>query len=392
MEADLLSRLEALEKESLRRTLRLVTSAQGPEIEWAERRLLNFSSNDYLGLATERCLLDAARRALDQYGVGAGASRLVCGTLAPHADLESALVAWKRVEAALVFSSGYAAAVGGISALVGADDVVILDKLSHASLIDGARLSGAKLRVFPHNNLERLESHLKWARAHYPKARVLVVTESVFSMDGDRSSLREIVDLKERYDAWLMVDEAHAVGLFGRKGCGLVDAEGLQGRVEIQMGTLSKALGGSGGYLCGSRALVDWLVNKARSFVYSTAPSPVVAAVGAAAVRWMETEEASERRARLRSNVERLVKNTAGVFTEAQSAILPIKFGGAERALRASAALLEAGFWVPAIRYPTVAKGTERLRVTVSAVHSEVALDALGQAVLGVREGGSEAN
>ena len=371
------SRLAALESETLRRSLRHLTSGQGCQVEWKGRALWNFSSNDYLGLAADPVLVEAAKEALDRYGAGSGASRLVCGTLPPHVDLEAALEEWKGVEAALVFSSGYAAAVGAISAVVGAGDIVILDKLCHASLIDGARLSGAILRVFPHNNLDRLESHLKWARAHLPKGRILVVTEAVFSMDGDRSPLLDIVERKERYGAWLLVDEAHSVGLFGRTGCGLVDAVGVSSRVEMQLGTLSKALGASGGYLCGSRTLIDWLLNKARSFVYSTAPSPSVAAAAAAAVRWMATPEASERRLRLRQNVERMVTSVPERFGAPESAILPLMLGSAERALLASGELLEAGFLVPAIRYPTVPKGAARLRVTLSSAHSFEVVDRL---------------
>jgi glycine C-acetyltransferase/8-amino-7-oxononanoate synthase len=259
--------LAELKSHSLLRRLREFNSAQQPAMETAGKQLVNFSSNDYLGFATEPALKQAAKDAIDQYGVGSGASRLVCGTLTPHVRLEERLAEFKRTAAALCFSSGYAAAVGTIGALAQKEDVVILDKLCHASLIDGAKLSGAVVRVFPHNHLGKLESHLQWAREHYPEARVIVVTESVFSMDGDWAALAEIVEIKNRYDALLLFDEAHAVGVIGDHGRGLADQLGLAGKVDIQMGTMSKALGVSGGYICGGRRLVDLVINRARSFI-----------------------------------------------------------------------------------------------------------------------------
>src|SRR5690606_36031075 len=202
-----------------------------------------------------------------------GASRLVCGTMAAHLRLEEKIAALKRTEAAITYSSGYAAATGSLPALCGKGDIILLDKLCHASLIDGARLSGATLRIFPHNDLDRLESHLRWsARRIDHDGRILVVTESVFSMDGDLAPLAGIVECKERHGALLLVDEAHALGVLGPRGRGLAAALGLEGRVDFQMGTFSKAVGLSGGYLCGDRAMIDLLVNRARSFIYSTAP------------------------------------------------------------------------------------------------------------------------
>ena len=231
--------LAELRARSLLRSLREMGSPQQPAVELAGKRLINFSSNDYLGLATEPALRDAAKAAIDQYGVGAGASRLVCGTLSPHVRLEEKLAEFKRTEAALVFSSGYAAALGTLGALCRKGDVIILDKLAHACLIDGARLSGAHVRVFPHNHMGKLESHLEWARENFPEARVVVVTESVFSMDGDWALLAEIVELKRRFGALLLLAEAHAVGVIGAHGRGLADQLGLAGAVDIHMGTLS---------------------------------------------------------------------------------------------------------------------------------------------------------
>src|SRR6266705_813925 len=235
--------LEALRARSLDRHLREISSPQGVIVDLDGKRLINFSSNDYLGLANDPQLREAATKAIAEFGVGAGASRLISGTQSPHVRLEQALAKWKRTEAALSFSSGYAAALGTIPALVTKDDVIVLDKLCHASLIDGAKLSGAILRVFPHNHLGKLQSHLEWAQREHAGKRILIVTESIFSMDGDRVPLRELVELKKRFDALLFLDEAHAIGLIGRNGRGLAAAENVSEDVDVQMGSLSKALG-----------------------------------------------------------------------------------------------------------------------------------------------------
>jgi len=365
--------LTELRQQALLRKMRSVESPQQPEMEFSGRRLISFASNDYLGLATEPALREAAKQAIDDYGFGSGASRLICGTLSPHLRLEERLAEWKRTEAALSFSSGYAAAVGTIGAIVRKDDVVILDKLSHASLIDGSRLSGAQIRVFPHNHLGKLESHLKWARENYPEARVLVITESVFSMDGDWSPLAEIVEMKRRYGALLMVDEAHAVGVIGDHGRGLAEKLGVNREVDIQMGTLSKALGCSGGYICGSRALIDLLVNRARAFVYSTAPPPAIAAAALAAIQFLMSPAGERRRQDLRVRLSLFAEEMPNLFSDGkkvQSAIFPIVLGSSENALSAAMHLAAAGFYVPAIRYPTVPKDRARLRVTISARHT----------------------
>ncbi|MEA3211766.1 MAG: glycine C-acetyltransferase [Chthoniobacter sp.] len=367
------SELAELRARSLLRRLREFDSPQQPTMETAGKQLVNFSSNDYLGLATEPALREAAKAAIDQYGVGAGASRLVCGTLSPHVRLEERLAEFKRTEAALTFSSGYATALGALGALLQKDDVVILDKLSHACLIDGAKLSGAVMRVFPHNHLGRLESHLKWAREHYPQARVVVATESVFSMDGDWAALPEIVEIKNRYGALLLLDEAHAVGVIGQNGRGLADQLGLVGEIDIQMGTLSKALGGSGGYICGGRRLVDLVINRARSFIYSTAPSPAVAAAGVAAVEFIMSPAGERRRQQLRSNLTQFATEMPRLFADGkklQSAIIPIILGQPEAAVEAAQRLADKGFFVAAIRFPTVARDAARLRVTLSARHT----------------------
>jgi 8-amino-7-oxononanoate synthase len=374
------SELAALRERSLLRKLRELESPQQPAMEFAGQKLLNFSSNDYLGLATEPLLREAAKAAIDAYGVGAGASRLICGTLTPHVRLETRLAEFKQTPAALVFSSGYAAALGTLGALCGKEDVVILDKLCHACLIDGARLSGAHVRVFPHNHLGKLESHLQWAQENFPDGRVVVATESVFSMDGDWAALTGIVEIKKRYRALLLLDEAHAVGVIGQNGRGLADQLGLADAIDIHLGTLSKALGVSGGYVAGSRALIDLLINRARSFIFSTAPSPATAAAGIAALDFLLSPAGERRRQTLRANLAHLAKNLPMLFADGrkvQSAIIPIVLGPSEAAVEAAQTLAAQGFFVPAIRYPTVPRDAARLRVTLSAKHSMKQIDAL---------------
>lgn len=380
MAASIEEQLAELRSRSLLRRLRTFDTPQQPEMEEDGKRLVSFASNDYLGLATEPVLKEAAKEAIDRFGVGSGAARLICGSLVPHARLEEAIARFKRTEAALAFSSGYATALGTLGALCGEEDVIILDKLSHASLIDGARLSRATVRVFPHNHLGKLESHLEWAAENHPAARVVIVTEAVFSMDGDRAPLEEIVALKNRFDALLLVDEAHAVGVLGRNGRGLCDALRLEGEVDIQMGTLSKALGVAGGYIAGSRRLVELLVNRARSFVYSTAPPPAVAAAAAAAVDLLESDEGERRRSLLWENLGCFGEEMPQLFSDGrkiQSAIIPLILGDSGRALEAADRLAERGFYVPAIRYPTVPRDSARLRITLSARHTPQQIAAL---------------
>ena len=378
--------LQVLRGRSLERKLREIGSAQGSEVQIVGRQLINFSSNDYLGLANDSGLREAAIAAIGKFGVGAGASRLVSGTQSPHLRLESALANWKGTEAALCFSSGYAAALGTIPALVARNDIILLDKLCHASLIDGAKLSGAILRVFPHNHLGKLENHLEWAQRQHAGKRVLILTESVFSMDGDRAPLRGLIELKKHFGALLMLDEAHAVGVIGPNGRGLAAAENLNEDVDVQMGTLSKALGASGGYICGSRSLIDWLINRARSFIYSTAPAPGIAAAALAAVSFLASPEGEERRRLLWERVVLMRELLPGdgsnkKATDASSAIFPWIVGDEQAALDLASALQNEGFLVPAIRYPTVAKGSARLRIAVTASHKEDQIRSLCQAI-----------
>lgn len=362
---------------NLWRELRVVESAPGPEILRAGQRVINFSSNDYLGLAGEPFLREAAQEAISRFGVGAGASRLISGNLAPHHQLEERLAAFKQTEAALAFSCGYATAVGTLPAVVGAGDVVFLDKLCHACLVDGARLSGATLRVFPHNDLERLEEQLAWAKTKFPQARLMIVTESVFSMDGDTAPLREMVALKNRFGAWMLVDEAHAVGVIGSGGEGLIPELQLSGEIELQMGTLGKALGVAGGYIAGSRTLIDWLINRSRSFIFSTAPPPAQAAAAAAAIEWLTTAEGRARVAALRNNraaLAHLLPEKLAQIPEA--AIVPIEVGEEGAAVELAAELLAHGLYIPAVRFPTVPKGRARLRLSLMATHTTQHLEA----------------
>src|SRR5438552_2273607 len=378
--------LNGLRARSLERKLREIGSAQGPEIEIAGRRLINFSSNDYLGLANDSRTREAALAAIKEFGVGAGASRLVSGTQSPHLRLENALARWKGTEAALSFSSGYAAALGTIPALVARNDIILLDKLCHASLIEGAKLSGSILRVFPHNHLGKLENHLEWAQRQHAGKRVLILTESVFSMDGDRAPLRELIKLKKHFGALLFLDEAHAIGVIGPNGCGLAAAENLSDDVDVQMGTLSKALGASGGYICGSRDLIEWLINRARSFIYSTAPPAGIAAAALAAVNFLESPEGEERRRLLWERIALMHELLPGngsnkKATDAGSAIFPWMVGDEQAAIDLASALQREGFFVTAIRYPTVAKGSARLRITVTASHKEDQIRLLCEAI-----------
>jgi len=383
-------RLADLRGQNLFRELRRVDSAQGARIEIGGITFLNFSSNDYLGLANHPALKAAAVGAVEKFGAGAGASRLICGSLAPFHELEETLAAFKPTEAALTFPTGYAAALGTITALLGKDDIIIIDKLAHACIVDAAKLSGAKLRVFAHNDLDDLEDKLKWAGEKniqhstfniQHRKRVLIVTESIFSMDGDAAPLRELVALKEKYGAWLMVDEAHATGIIGKNGRGLADALGVSGQIEIQMGTLGKALGASGGYIAGSRALIDYLVNRARSFIFSTAPVPAAAAAATAGIKLVQSAEGEALRLQLQHRIAEFKSEIGNRKTEIPCAIVPLILGDEAKAIAAAAKLREQNIFVPAIRYPTVARGAARLRITLTAAHTAADVSTLAHAL-----------
>jgi 8-amino-7-oxononanoate synthase len=361
--------LKALSEDKLLRTL---TPGEGRNLRITRdgRDLWNFASNDYLGLSFHPAIAAAFADGIAKYGTGSGASRLVTGTSHAHTELEENIAAAKHSEAALTFSSGYATALSAIPVIAGKGDFVLLDKLAHASLIDAARMSGATLRVFPHNDMEKLGKLISTLRAKHPDARLLVVTESVFSMDGDLCPLEEILGLCELHGAQLLLDEAHALGLLGPTGMGLAEQLGVQGRVHFQMGTLSKALGLSGGYLAASRDWIDLIINRARPFIYTTAPPPALAHTALAALNLVRSTEGEALRTTLFHNISLLRENHP-------SAIVPIILGENQAALAASTALAKKGFLAPAIRYPTVPRNTARLRITLSAAHPEDAVKSL---------------
>lgn len=369
LDAALAVDLEEVRRAGLERRLRLIEGEQGPAVTIDGKRYLLFCSNNYLGLATHPEVVAAAQAALDRYGASAVSSRLISGHMAAHADLEETIARWKRVEAALVFSTGYQANVGVLTALLGPDDVVLSDALNHASIIDGCRLSRARIAVYRHNDLDHLSERLAETAG---ARRRLVVTESIFSMDGDRAPLAEIADLCERFGAWLMVDEAHAAGVFGPRGAGLAEDCGVTERVAVHVGTLGKALGSFGAYVAGSRKLIDLLVNRARPFIFTTGLPPASAAAARAAIEVVECEPERargllERAARLATDLRR-----AGLTVpHVDSQILPVLVGEAERAVAVGARLLEEGVYVAAIRPPTVPPGTSRLRVSLMATHTD---------------------
>jgi 8-amino-7-oxononanoate synthase len=374
--------LRQLETEGLLRQLRPLDGGTGPQVSRAGRPLWNFASNDYLGLARHPQVEEAFVGGIRRHGAGAAASRLVCGTLPSHRQLEEALAEAKQSAAALTFSSGFAAATGLIPAITGRDDVVILDKLCHASLADAARLSKATLRVFPHNDVGKLARLLTSVRRRHPASRILVVTESVFSMDGDVCPLAEIVALTESAGALLLLDEAHAIGVRGETGMGLAEELGLQQRITFQMGTLSKALGLAGGYIAASRPWIDLLVNRARPFIFSTAPPPGLADAALAALGIVRSAEGAALRARLRENIAGFC-DAAGL-PPAPSPIIPVVTGDNASAVAAAAALDDCGFLVPPIRYPAVPRGGARLRVSLSAAQPLEIVRSLGTAISGL--------
>jgi 8-amino-7-oxononanoate synthase len=392
----LFERLANIQRQNLERRLRWLDTPQAVRIQIGGESRINFSSNDYLGLANDPALKQQAADAIARFGAGSGSSRLICGSLPIHRELEQTLAQFKESEAALTFSSGYAAALGAITALVGKGDVVVIDRLAHACIVDAARLSGARLLVYAHNDMNQLERILRRLDQREPPAtpasrtRVLIVTESVFSMDGDHAPLRNLADLKDRYGAWLMVDEAHATGLYGKNRRGLLEEQNVSGRIEVQMGTLSKAIGSCGGFICGSHTLINYLVNRARSFIFSTAPSPACVAAAIAAVRLIESPEGASRRAHLWQlagqcgrGLTRIAHETppqTRPMTRLESqpgAIHPWIVGDEIAALQMSALLEKSGFLVPAIRFPTVAKGAARLRITLSSSHTPADVESL---------------
>ena len=360
--------LADLDRQGLRRRLRTREGPQAARVVLDGRELVNFGSNDYLGLAADPRLAAAAAEAAQREGWGSGASPLVTGHAVAHQQLQQRLAQFEGTEAALLFTSGFAANAGTIAAVVGPGDAVYSDRKNHASLWDGCRLSRADVRVYPHGDWRQLEALLADSKKY---RRRLIVTDSLFSMDGDLAPLVELADLAERYDAMLMVDEAHATGVFGQRGRGVAEQLGVEDRVPIRVGTLSKALGSVGGFVAGSRTLVEWLVNRARPYIFSTALPAAIAAAAIAALDIVGGEP--QRRTALLARAQEL-RNTlraAGwnVGTSA-SQIIPIIVGAPARAATLSHTLRERGLFVPAIRPPTVPEGEACLRISLTAGHS----------------------
>jgi len=374
--------LQHRRRQGLYRELRAIERRQAGRITVDGREYMDLSSNDYLGLSGYPALAEAAKKALDEWGSGAASSRLLSGTTALHRELEEKTAAFKGKEAALVFNSGYQANVGLLSALCDDGSIVFADKLSHASIIDGIRLADAEAVRFRHNDMQHLGELLKKRRADKPHA--FIVTETVFSMDGDVCPLAELVRLKHEYDCTLIVDEAHATGLFGAHGSGMVEEAGLSDEVDVIMGTFSKALGSFGAYVAASRDIVDYLVNCARGFIFSTALPPSVIAADLAALCVVTAEPERRRQVRERVRLLRRALVESGLDVRGDTQIIPVIIGDNERAVAAADALRERGWWLLPIRYPTVPRGKARLRISVSYDHDPAVLKRLATDVADV--------
>jgi 8-amino-7-oxononanoate synthase len=374
--------LETLESQALRRRLQVVEEVlPGGKVRVQGKVLLNLSSNDYLGLSQDPRLIAAASAAGEKWGVGAGASRLVVGHLALHEAVETQLAAFKGVEAAVIFSAGYMANLGVISALMGPGDVIFSDRLNHASIYDGIKLSGATLQRFPHRDLDRLEKLLQKAAAK----RRLIVTDSVFSVDGDVAPLKELVALKERYGAWLMIDEAHAGGIWGPTGAGLAEALGLTRRIDVHMGTFSKAMGSLGGYVAGDRRLIEYLHNRARSFIYSTAlPPPVLGAIGKALEIVAGDPEPRQYLLREAEQFRRGLTEAGLDSLGSATQIVPVLMGDNARTLKFAAGLRSRGLMALALRPPTVPAGKSRVRFSLCATHGREDLEQALETIVGL--------
>ena len=366
-----------------RRSMRQFESAAGVRAEIRRQEKVVFGSNNYLGLANHPKIIAAVQEGVDHWGYGSGGSRLICGNTTAHEDMQRRLARMLGKEACLIFPSGFMTNYAVLSTLAGAGDLIAIDKLSHASIIDGGRASEATLRVWPHGDLDKLRRLLE--RGGYEQA--FVVTDSLFSMDGDRAKLKELVELKRQYGAVLIVDEAHAFGCIGPDGKGLAAAEGVLGEVDVVVATFSKALGGAGGFVACSQTTADYLVNRARAFIYTTGIPAVNCVAAAAALDIIAAEPA--RRQRLGENGEYFRKSCQelGLDTGAsQSYIVPIMLGQADKTVAVAEELWEQGFMAPAIRPPTVAPGSARLRISLSSEHTRADMDALLSALVSTME------
>ena len=369
MDERIKTELARLARSALSRKLRTLSTGSEPRVRVGSRTLLNLASNNYLGLATDPRVVQAARAAALRYGVGAGASRLISGNLKIHEELEAELAEFKGARMARVFPTGYSTSVGVLTAIAGEGDIIFADALIHASLIDGCRLSGAEKRIYRHGDLEHLHELLGNAM---PARTRFIVTDGVFSMDGDVAPLRELAEAAARFDAVLVVDDAHGTGVLGPEGRGCVEAAGLGRQVPVRIGTLSKAFGAQGGYVVGSEALGDLMLHSARSFIYSTALAPPLAAAALMAIRISRAEE--WRRVALRENARVLRAGLANLgyrFTGSDEVpMVVVVLGSPQASVLLGERLLEKGILAPAIRPPTVPKGTSRIRMTTMATHT----------------------
>ena len=362
--------LQDLRAKGVAPKLRVLEGEQKPVCAFDGREVVNLASNNYLGLTTHRALRKASVEAVRKLGVGAGAVRSIAGTMKLHMDLEEQIARFKQAEACVVFQSGFTANAGTVSAVLGKDDLIVSDELNHASIIDGARLSKATIQVFRHKDLadcERiLEEHASFS------GKKLIITDGVFSMDGDIAPLPQLCDLAEKYGCIMMVDDAHASGVLGRGGRGSIDHFNCHGRVHIQVGTLSKAIGSMGGYVCGSRDLIDFLYLRARPFLFSTSHPPATAAACQAAFALLDSAEGEKLVKKLWANTKffkKELKKRGFQFQASETPIIPIHVGDAAKAFEFSRRLFDAGVFAPAVGYPTVAEGKARLRAIVSASH-----------------------
>jgi 8-amino-7-oxononanoate synthase len=369
--------LDELDGQSLLRERRVLEGPQAPHVRVGGRVAVNFASNDYLALANDARLREAAHRAIDEYGVGAGASPMVCGHTALHEAAERRFARFAGLPRALLFASGYAANLGILACLAGRNSEIFSDALNHACLIDGARLSRAQVTPYAHADLADLEAKLSASRA----AERIVATDAVFSMDGDLAPLPEMLALCERHDAWLVVDDAHGVGVMGALGRGTLEHFGLRSPRIVLMATLGKALGGYGAFAAGDPGSIEWLLQRARTYIYSTALPPMAAAVAIEAMDVIDSEP--QRLAGLRARIAQLraALDAMGVRAASPSAIHPVVLGSNDDALAAAARLGDRGFLVPAIRPPTVPQGTARLRISVSAGHTAEDIEGLARAL-----------
>jgi len=350
--------------------LRVLEGEQKPICTFDGREVINLASNNYLGLTTHKALRKAALEAIKKYGAGAGAVRTISGTMKLHMELEEQIARFKNVEACVVFQSGFTANAGTVSAVLGKEDLIVSDELNHASIIDGARLSRATIKVFKHKDVKDCERILQ-EHASFP-GKKLIITDGVFSMDGDIAPLPALCDLAEKYNCIMMVDDAHSSGVLGRGGRGTVDHLNCHGRVHIQVGTLSKAIGAMGGYVCGSRDLIDFLYLRARPFLFSTSHPPATAAACQAAFTLLDSPEGEKLVKKLWANTKffkRELKKRGFQFKTSETPIVPIHVGEASKAFEFSKKLFEAGVFAPAVGFPTVAEGKARLRTIVSATH-----------------------